>query len=119
VTTYGSRIIAGGRLIFFLPFYLLASNVYKCPLCFLLFNFSPHSINFLFRFFFICRNFYYFQFSFSIVISYMFDFLFWFLFFKIFNFVLGTLVEFFSINFNLKSNFLILKLFFNSIKPSN
>jgi len=119
VTTYGSRIIVGGRLIFFLPFYLLASNVYQCPLCFLLFNFSPHSINFLVRFFFIYRNFYYFQFSPSIVISYMFSFLSWFLFFKIFNFVLGTLVEFFSINFILKSNFLILKLFFNSIKPSN
>jgi len=116
VTTYSSRIITGGRLIFV---FFLSSNVYHCPLCFLLFNFSPHSINLFFHLFSIYRSFYFFNLVLQLWFSYMFGFLFWFLFFKIYNFVLGTLVEFFSINFILKSNFLTLKLFFNSIKPSN
>ena len=41
------RIIADGRLIFFFLFSFLTSNVYHCPLCFLLFNFSSHSFFFL------------------------------------------------------------------------
>jgi hypothetical protein len=74
------HIVAGGNLIFFL-FSFLIGNVYHCLLCFLLFNFSPYCINFLFCSFFIYRNFYSFQFSHSIAISCMFDFSFRSLFF--------------------------------------
>jgi hypothetical protein len=33
---------------FFFIFSLLTAKVYNCPLCLLFFNFSPHSLNFLF-----------------------------------------------------------------------
>jgi hypothetical protein len=46
MTADSGRIIAGGRLIFFFLFSFLTSNVYHCLFCFLLFNFSSHSINF-------------------------------------------------------------------------
>jgi hypothetical protein len=136
VTAYGGWIVVGGHLIFFLLFSLVTSNVYHCPICFLLFNFSSHTINFLFRLFFIYRSFYSFQFSPSIAISHMFGFSFWSSFFLIFNFILGTFVKVFffqfyhSIRFSVVLFvlvwplffwffFLLLKLFFNSIKPSN
>ena len=83
---------------FSLLFSLLTSNVHHCSLCLLLFNYSPHSINFLFQSFFIYKSFYSFQFSSSIVISHMFGFSFWSLFFKKFNFILGTFVEVFFLS---------------------
>ena len=54
-----------------LPFSLLTGNIHRCPLCFLLFNFSLYFINFLFCFFSIYRSFYSFQFSSSIAISHI------------------------------------------------
>jgi hypothetical protein len=77
------------------------SNVYHCLICFLLFNLSPRSINFLFHSFFICISFYYFQFSHLIATSHMFGFSFQPSFLKFFTFVLDTFVEvsFLSISF--------------------
>ena len=57
VAAQGGRIFVGGHLIFFLLFSLPTGNVHNYPLCFLLFNFSPYSINFLFRSFSIYRIF--------------------------------------------------------------
>ena len=89
-----------------LLFSLLTGNAHHCPFCFLLFNSSPHSINFLSRSFFFYKSFYSFEFSSSIVISHMFDFLFWFLFLKNFNFILGIFVEvFFFFQFHPSINF--------------
>jgi hypothetical protein len=59
-TTYDCQIVAGDCLIFFSFFLSHISDVYYCPFCFLLFNLSPHSINFLFHSFSIYRSFYYF-----------------------------------------------------------
>ena len=116
---------------------LWTCNVHNCSLYFLLFNFSFRSINFLFRFFFIYKYFYSFQFSPSIAISHMFGFSFRSSSFKISNFVLDTFVEvYFLLISSFNQNFcwfiffpvwplffwlffLLLKLLFNSIKPSN
>jgi hypothetical protein len=116
-------------------FSLLTGNVYHCLLCFLLFNFSSHFINFLFHSFSIYGSFYYFQFIHLIAISdHMFGFSFRSLFFLIFNFFLALLLKFFFFQFYHSINFfviffqfdchsfdffLLLKLFFNSIKPFN
>jgi hypothetical protein len=76
------HIVAGGSLIFFFPSFLFPNKyVYHCLICFLLFNFGPYYINFLFCSFFIYRSSYSFQFSPSIVISCMFGFSFRSLFF--------------------------------------
>jgi len=80
---------------FFFIFSLLICNVQHCLLCFLLFNFSPHSINFLFHSISIYTSFYFSQFSHSIAISHMFGFSFRSSFFNISNFILGTFIEFF------------------------
>jgi len=134
VTAYSSQIVTGGCLIFFFLFSLITCYVHHCPLCFLLFNFSPHFIKFFFGSFFIYRSFYSFQFSLSIAISYMFDFSFWSSIFKISNVVFSNFVQFFFLQFHpsikisivlffsfliLFIFFLLLKPFFNSIKPSN
>ena len=68
MAAYGDWIVADDHLIFFL-FSLLTGNVYHCLLCFLLFNFSSHIINFLFHSFSIYESFYYFQFIPLIAIS--------------------------------------------------
>jgi hypothetical protein len=94
-----------------LLFSLLICNVYHCPICFLLFNFSPNSINLLFHSLFIYRSFYSLQFSHLIAISHMFGFSFWSLFLKIYNFVINTFIEFFSFNFIFQSKFLLFYLF--------
>ena len=99
-----------------LLFSLLTGNAHHCPFCFLLFNSSPHSINFLSRSFFFYKSFYSFEFSSSIVISHMFDFLFWFLFLKFFNFILGIFVEvFFFISISSFNKFFLF--YFFSIWP--
>jgi hypothetical protein len=132
VTAYSGWIITGDYLIFFL-FSLLTCNVYYCPICFLLLNFSPRSINFLFCSFFIYRSFYYFQFSPSIAIFYMFCFSFGSSFFEFVIFSLALLLKFFFFQFHpsiktfvilsltliLLIFFILLKLFLNSIKPSS
>jgi len=80
-------------------FSLLTGNVYHCLLCFLLFNFSSHFINFLFHSFSIYGSFYYFEFIHLIAISdHMFGFSFQSLFFLIFNFFFGTFVEVFFLS---------------------
>ena len=135
VATDGDRIVASGYLNSPLPFSLLTGNIHRCPLCFLLFNFSPYFINFLFCFFSIYRSFYSFQFSSSIAISHIlvFHFNLYFLKFLIlsltlllkfffFNFIIQLsfmLLLFFSLTLILLIFFLLLKLVFNSIKPSN
>jgi hypothetical protein len=53
---------------FSLLFSLLTGNIQHCPLCFLLFNFKPYSLNLLFCFFFHLYKFFSFQFSYSITI---------------------------------------------------
>jgi hypothetical protein len=55
---HGGQIIAGDRLISSFLLSLMTDNVHNYPHRFLLFNFSLHSINFLFRSFFIYRSFY-------------------------------------------------------------
>jgi hypothetical protein len=95
IIDHSGRIIAGDHLIFFFIFSLLIGNVQHCLLCFLLFNFSPHSINFLFHSISIYTSFYFSQFSHSIAISHMFGFSFRSSFFNISNFILGTFIEFF------------------------
>jgi len=55
-------------------FSLLTAKVYNYHLCLLFFNFSPHSLNFLFRPYFFYRSFVFFQFYHSIAISHMFYF---------------------------------------------
>jgi len=57
VIAYSGRIIVDGCLIPPPRFSLRTGNVHHCPLCFLLFNFNPHFINFLFRFFSIYTSF--------------------------------------------------------------
>jgi len=75
VVAYNGPFVANGHLIFFRQlFSLLIGNIYCCPLCFLLFNFGPHSFNFLFIYFSFIEVFS-FQFSHSITIFHMFFFL--------------------------------------------
>ena len=57
VIAYSGRIVVDGCLISPPRFSLRTGNVHHCPLCFLLFNFNPHFINFLFRFFSIYTSF--------------------------------------------------------------
>lgn len=124
MTTYDGRIVAGDRLIFFTFFSLSWQVMYTtCLLCFLLFNLSPHSINFLVSFLFIYRSFYSFQFNPSIVIFHLFGFSFRSLFFLISYFIPCSFVEAFFLSI-LSFNsffwfffFLLLKLFFNSTLP--
>jgi hypothetical protein len=136
VAADGGWIVASGLLNFPLLFSLLIGNIHRCPLCFLLFNFSPHSISFLFRLFSIYRSFYSFQFSPSIVISHILIFHFNPYFLKFLIFSLTLLLKFFFFQFHPSIKFyvalfflvwpsffwfffLLLKLVFNSIKPSN
>ena len=100
-----------GHLISLLLFSLLICNVHHCPICFLLFNFSLHSINLLFHFVFIYRNFYSIQFSPSIAISHMFGLSFWLSFFKFSNFVISTFIEVFFFQFHHSINFFIIDFF--------
>ena len=102
---------SNGHLISLLLFSLLICNVHHCPICFLLFNFSLHSINLLFHFVFIYRNFYSIQFSPSIAISHMFGLSFWLSFFKFSNFVISTFIEVFFFQFHHSINFFIIDFF--------
>jgi len=62
ITAYSGWIVTSDRLIFFpLLFSLQTGNVHHCSLCFLLFNSSLYSLNFLFHFFFIYRSFFLFN----------------------------------------------------------
>jgi hypothetical protein len=66
-------------LFFFSFLFLLTTKVHHCLFCCLIFNFSHHSFNFLFRSYSLYR--FFFQFSHSITISYVFYFSFQSLFF--------------------------------------
>jgi hypothetical protein len=100
--------------IFPLLFSLLTDNIHHCPFCFLLFNFSPHSINFLFRFFFIYRSFYSFQYSPSIAISHILVFHFNSYFLKFLIFSLTLLLKFFFFQFHPSIKFYVALFFFSS-----
>jgi hypothetical protein len=105
------------RLIFFPLFLsLLIGNVHHYPICFLLFTFNHHFINFLFCSFSIYRSIF-FQFNPSIAISHIFLFSFQSLFFKISNFVLRTFVEFFFLSISSFNSNLCCFIFF-SVWPS-
>jgi hypothetical protein len=128
VVVDSDEIVVDGRLIYFFLFLslsLLTGNVHYYSLCFLLFNFSPHSINFLFCSFFIYRTFYSFQISPSITISHMFNFSFRSLFFKISNLSLTLLLKFFFLSISSSNQNFCFFIFFQfdpligNIYPSN
>jgi len=98
--------------IFPLLFSLLTGNIHHCPFCFLLFNFSHHSNNFLFRFFFIYRSFYSFQYSPSIAISHILVFHFNPYFLKFLIFSLTLLLKFFFLSISSFNQVLCCFIFF-------
>jgi hypothetical protein len=108
VVAYNGPFVANGHLIFFRQlFSLLIGNIYCCPLCFLLFNFGPHSFNYLFIYFSFIEVFS-FQFSHSITIFHMFFFKILVLILSISYFVFIPFIEvFLAFNFILQSNFLL------------
>ena len=55
---------------FFLSFSFMISNIHYCPLYFLIFNSSPHSLNFLFHSFSIYRS-YFFLFNLVLLLQYL------------------------------------------------